>query len=736
MRLLNVVAHALFSSFAWSQNDRAGRDVSVTIQDETVSPPRLRSLLTLCIALGLAIVLAILAAGISTQLVTNRFDSQLREASSQLERLLAEANRELELLASENPSMACASDWRARLGLAGIESLLVREFFYEPKAGGQICGSRGLTPKAWGELDAEHDMPPMQVVAARDRAALVIRRPLGEGALAAMIEPRQLLERLSVPGARLQIALISADQRVFLSPGSAWQSEGSPIRVMSQGVEGWPLALQIPLERLHVIEQALDHFLLWLLLWGLSSVLVVGGVNRMIARRASRQRQLETALIKRRFAPVVQPIVNAMTGDCLGVEVLMRWKHPMRGLVAPLEFIDDAERSGMIIAISDLLMRTARDQLAEIANTYPSIYFSFNITPAQLRMPEFVKSLLDIFDGEPIGPQRVLLELTERDLIDAQVRTIFAELRAYGFRIAIDDFGTGHSSLALLQDLPLDRLKIDREFVRTIDSSNTDQPVLNAIIDLSRRLEFGMIAEGVETIEQQAYLQQRGVQALQGYLFSRPLTPIDFGIWMLQSQPAGASVECVSQDQARLDLDEVGQKLGAAQALRRDRWFHLRRYADCMVGSEVASWLEDHFQLTRRQAVRLGQRLVARGWLIHVVSEHDFEDGPFFYRLVSQNVQSEFSMAFPKDFPTLSQILAWLSGPGGIVPGRRTDSLFTHAKAVSGREIVQALVAVAGVSRQDALQCGRLLVRSGRLRHIFDEFGFEDTHQRLYLFTL
>nr|MCU0623551.1 EAL domain-containing protein [Gemmatimonadaceae bacterium] len=448
----------------------------------------------------------------------------------------------------------------------------------------------------------------------------------------------------------------------------------------------------------------------------------IGGANRVIAWRASRHRRLLAALRKRRFVPVVQPIVDATTGACLGAEVLMRWKHPSRGLVPPLEFIDFAERSGLIVPMSALLMGTARAQLLELAAVRPSLVFSFNVTPAQLRQPGFAAELLDIFDAEPLGPSRVVLELTERDLVDAQVRDQLSRLRDLGFRIAIDDFGTGQSSLALLQELPVDRLKIDRAFVRTIEPGVGDPPVLEAIVDLAHRLRLGMIAEGVETPEQRDWLRSRGVQALQGYLHGRPMTVIDFREWLGRHDPApGAPLPDVA-----LDLAEVADAVRAAPALRRDRWYHLRRYPDCLLGSELVDWWVRTRGLSRDAAVRLGRRLVAKGWLLHVHEEHDFEDGPFFYQLVSQQAQRDTVAPLPHDLPPTGQTLAWLQGEAGVQAGTRVSGLLLHRNAVSGREVVDALSRAGNLSRERAIQCGHALLRAGRLRHVFEERGFSD----------
>ena len=210
----------------------------------------------------------------------------------------------------------------------------------------------------------------------------------------------------------------------------------------------------------------------------------------------------------------------------------MRWDHPVRGLVPPIEFIDQAEQTGLIVPMTEILMRKARDRLATALKEFPDLYFSFNVTVGQLADPRFPDFLDRMFDEQSLPPRNVMLEMIERDAVDARVSAGLTQLRLRGYRIAIDDFGTGQSSLSVLSKIECDRLKIDREFVRAIDEDATNRPVLDAIIELARRLNLPAIAEGVETQAQRAYLSARGVAALQGYLIAKPLPVSEFLIWL------------------------------------------------------------------------------------------------------------------------------------------------------------------------------------------------------------
>lgn len=290
-----------------------------------------------------------------------------------------------------------------------------------------------------------------------------------------------------------------------------------------------------------------------LALAGAAALLLLIRVNGRLARRASAARRLAEAVRQRRFEPVVQPIVDSRSGRCLGGEVLMRWDHPIRGLVAPAEFIGLAEQSGLIGPMTEILMRKARDRLAPLLGEFPDLYFSFNVTAIDLSDPSFPDRLDQLFDEQSLTPRHVMIELIERDVVDRRISEVLAQLRERGYRIAIDDFGTGHSSLSVLARLSCDRLKIDREFVRSIDEDAINRPVLDAIIELSRKLRLPAIAEGVETQAQRAYLVAHGVAALQGYLIARPMPISDFGVWVKDNRDWADSAD---------DAQRVGKVFG------------------------------------------------------------------------------------------------------------------------------------------------------------------------------
>lgn len=281
-----------------------------------------------------------------------------------------------------------------------------------------------------------------------------------------------------------------------------------------------------------IVSRAGWHLVTLGVLVGLAALLVVASGNRLLLARTSIERRLRLALRRRQFEPVIQPIVDARTGKCKGGEILMRWRHPARGLLTPVEFLAIAEQTGLIVEMTTLIMNRARYILADVSRLNPELYFSFNLVAAQLRDPSLPDTLDAIFDDNSLPARNIVIEIVEREAIDNGVRDVLDELRRRGYRVAIDDFGTGQSSLALLPSIGFDILKIDREFVRAVDDRPLNMPVLNTIIDLAHDLGVEIVAEGVETVAQRDFLKSRNVQAIQGWLTGRPMEVARFSQWL------------------------------------------------------------------------------------------------------------------------------------------------------------------------------------------------------------
>jgi diguanylate cyclase (GGDEF)-like protein/PAS domain S-box-containing protein len=251
----------------------------------------------------------------------------------------------------------------------------------------------------------------------------------------------------------------------------------------------------------------------------------------MVERLALRTSLLE-AIDARQFVLQYQPIVDIRTQTVVGVESLVRWQHPERGLLGPFHFIDLAEESGAIVAIGAWVLRESLRQVTAWHAAGPETaprYVSVNVSARQFRTPGFVDQVRQALAEAGAEPGWLLLEITESLVLrDAdQVWTDLRALRELGVRIAIDDFGTGYSSLSYLLQMPVDVLKIDKSFIDDIIASEQQRALVTAIVTLAGNLNLTVVAEGIEDAAQRALLERMGCPYGQGYLFARPLWPAD-----------------------------------------------------------------------------------------------------------------------------------------------------------------------------------------------------------------
>lgn len=210
-----------------------------------------------------------------------------------------------------------------------------------------------------------------------------------------------------------------------------------------------------------------------------------------------------------------------------GVEALLRWRHPTRGMVAPADFIALAEETGLVLALGRWVLQQACHQLLawSASPATAGIEVAVNISARQLHHPRFVDQVLELVAAAGVDARRLKLELTETSVledVDDSIAKMHA-LKAHGVSFALDDFGTGYSSLAYLKQLPLDMLKIDRSFVVDLLADHDDAVIVRTILALGRGLGLQVLAEGVETAAQRDFLFQHGCDACQGFLYSRAL---------------------------------------------------------------------------------------------------------------------------------------------------------------------------------------------------------------------
>lgn len=235
---------------------------------------------------------------------------------------------------------------------------------------------------------------------------------------------------------------------------------------------------------------------------------------------------LRYALDRSEFQVYYQPQVDLKTGQIVGAEALIRWLHPERGLISPGEFIPLAEENGSIVQIGEWVLQTACHQVKIWQDAgLPPVRISVNLSVRQFNQPDLMKKLVKILDSTGLETRYLELELTESMLVDNinRANSQLKELKALGLSISLDDFGTGYSSLSYLQQFSLDVLKIDRCFVKDINTNQKNATITKAIISMAHGLNLQVIAEGVETEAELEFLREQDCNTIQGYLFSPPV---------------------------------------------------------------------------------------------------------------------------------------------------------------------------------------------------------------------
>jgi diguanylate cyclase len=266
---------------------------------------------------------------------------------------------------------------------------------------------------------------------------------------------------------------------------------------------------------------------------GTRVVTYTAGVDQAVRQRAQLSSDLRGALAAGQFELEYQPVVSGQEGDLYGVEVLIRWRHPERGLVMPMDFIPLAEETGEIRHIGAWVLCTAAAQVVEWQNSITGcgeLHLAVNLSTVQLRDENLVELVSSALTATGLAPEHLTLEVTESMLLTdlAAARRQLNELRKMGTRVAIDDFGTGYSSLSYLSRLPADVIKIDRSFVQGLETGSGSSVLTRAIVNMANGLKLETVAEGVETVDQQITLNELGCHFSQGYLYSPAIPVQDF----------------------------------------------------------------------------------------------------------------------------------------------------------------------------------------------------------------
>jgi diguanylate cyclase (GGDEF)-like protein len=297
-------------------------------------------------------------------------------------------------------------------------------------------------------------------------------------------------------------------------------------------------------------------------------------------RRVQIESDLRLALRASQLFVVYQPQVSLKNGRVVGVEALVRWRHPARGIVAPDEFIPVAEECGLIVELGRKVLRRSCQQLAEWAQTGRQLAMSVNVSPREVEAPGFIEELTRILLDTSVDPTTLCLEITERAVTGATADTVrvLEQVRKLGVYVAIDDFGTQHSSLTRLRELPAEVLKVDRNFIDGLGAEPGDTAIVSSILSLAFAMGKHPIAEGVERREQAAALLRMGCAVAQGYLFSPPVAPeqiapmLDRTLWQPRAERPLHAAELATDVRLRRGhryfIDEFLEHIGAPMSAK------------------------------------------------------------------------------------------------------------------------------------------------------------------------
>jgi EAL domain-containing protein (putative c-di-GMP-specific phosphodiesterase class I) len=268
-------------------------------------------------------------------------------------------------------------------------------------------------------------------------------------------------------------------------------------------------------------------------------------VKTQSIERLMLETDLRHALESNQFLLHYQPKVNLVAGQITGVEALLRWCHPRLGVLPPMDFIPLAEETGLIVPIGRWVLREAcRQSEAWERQGLQNLTMAINLSPRQFSDENLLQDIDDALAKSGMRAENLQIEVTESMVMQNTPRAarILNSMRSRGIRLAIDDFGTGYSSMSLMKQFPIDTIKIDRSFVRHLPDNSEDKAIAQAIIDLGKALGMTVVAEGVETPEQESFLRHQACDEMQGFLFSKPVTSEQIS-FLVQSRIASPSLQ-------------------------------------------------------------------------------------------------------------------------------------------------------------------------------------------------
>ncbi|MFT4002889.1 MAG: EAL domain-containing protein [Rhizobium sp.] len=501
---------------------------------QTIFLSSISAALTLLVAIATAVVFSYEEA---TRHVIDDLTALNREAIAHSNRIYDDAVDALQAIA-KNQSPPCSEEHIAQMRQATANNWQVTGIAY--------FEDEMLRCSAWGPLNAPFHRAPIAYVT-NDGISVSIgvnskvsrsapRIGLYIGNYGALIDPDVLLHDLA--GRPLQFAVASAkglllatrnnpDPRLLRSLIENPRSGTDEHYVFSATTDAELIAVAIR-PRQDIFAQFRTEMFQFLPLALLAAFIAIGWIAWVAHRRLSPLGELKAAVRQRQFIVHYQPIIDLKTGHCSGAEALVRWERN-GAIVSPAQFIDLAETSGLILAITDQVVDCVLRDLGSELRSQSSMHVAINLSASDVSTGRILDLLERALPGTGIRNEQIWLEATERGFVDVEgARAVIARAHERGHVIAIDDFGTGFSSLQYLESLSVDTLKIDKSFVDTIGQTSSKSPVLSHIIEMARALNLYCVAEGVETEAQMDYLRGAGVEMAQGWAISKPLPATEF----------------------------------------------------------------------------------------------------------------------------------------------------------------------------------------------------------------
>ncbi|MFQ3395327.1 EAL domain-containing protein [Enterobacter mori] len=444
------------------------------------------------------------------------------------ERLLEKTNRALQL-ASPHEKESCTAELRAELNrlAIGIEPVRMINIFRNNQL---VCSSYEAADPKKEKISAP--LGQKLILTTDDYISpgtpvMILRSGSPEAYTTVSISTYWSAKTLSLISQHRPLSLrvgdtvLSLDNRLIKTPSTP------NVHSIHSGI--YPFSIEYSGARAIPVKLFLKEGALSLLLSGLLGIFAAALLWKIKFREKSLEDKLRKAIREGEIVPWYQPIINGNTGKISGVEVLARWVKPGGEVVPPVAFIFEAERTGLIADITRQLMLTAANELpAIIGDDHDCWHIGFNVTHSHIMDTGFVTECLSFIDAFPAEKILLTVELTEREPFNGsdKMKERLRTLNRWGVSVALDDFGTGYANMEYLHHNSVDVIKIDRVFVKRIGQGKSAEQLLQSLIDMAKALDMKIVAEGVETLEQEAWLKKHGVGWLQGYLYSPPV-PID-----------------------------------------------------------------------------------------------------------------------------------------------------------------------------------------------------------------